>query len=144
MSRHDRDYYTVLGIDRDASAVEIGRAYKRAARATHPDVHPDEPAAAERFSTVTIAYETLGNPTRRAAYDRTHAAARPTHRVEPAIHWSAAPTPEPVHHGRSLRPRPEPPFSPVHRITRVALIDDELLELTAALSRLLYATRHLP
>ena len=70
MGRHDSDFYAALGIERDATAAEIGRAYRRAARATHPDTHPHEPTAAERFRTITIAYETLSNPRHRAAYDR--------------------------------------------------------------------------
>jgi hypothetical protein len=52
--------YAVLGVKRDASTIEIDRAYRRAARATHPDVHPDEPAAGARFAAVAIADETSG------------------------------------------------------------------------------------
>lgn len=73
---HERDPYSVLGLGRDASASEISRAYRRAARETHPDSHPGDPSAPERFAAVSDAYETLRDPNRRAAYDRAHAAAR--------------------------------------------------------------------
>ena len=62
MSWQQPDYYAVLGVGRSASAADLDRAYRRAARATHPDVHPDDTSAAERFHAVTIAYETLSDP----------------------------------------------------------------------------------
>jgi len=70
MTRPDRDPYHVLGISREASAREVSRAYRRAARATHPDSHPDDPSAAEQFRDLAAAYEILGDPDRRAACDR--------------------------------------------------------------------------
>lgn len=71
MGHDDRDPYSVLGLGREASAAEISRAYRRAARETHPDSHGGDPSA-ERFKAVSDAYETLGDPNRRAAYDRAH------------------------------------------------------------------------
>ena len=44
-------------------------AYRRAARASHPDLHPEDATAIERFKQVQLAYEVLGDPARRAAYD---------------------------------------------------------------------------
>ena len=76
MTRPDRDPYDVLGVSRQASAREISRAYRRAARATHPDSQPDDPSAAERFRDLTAAYEILGDPERRAAYDRANRTVR--------------------------------------------------------------------
>ncbi len=70
MTHPDRDPYHVLGISRQASAREVSRAYRRAAQATHPDNHPDDPSAAEQFRDLAAAYEILGNPDRRAAHDR--------------------------------------------------------------------------
>jgi curved DNA-binding protein CbpA len=70
MTRPDRDPYDVLGISPQASASEVSRAYRRAARATHPDNHPDDPSAAEQFRDLAAAYEILGSPDRRAAHDR--------------------------------------------------------------------------
>jgi molecular chaperone DnaJ len=62
------DYYAVLGVDRDASADDIKRAYRRLARELHPDVNPD-PATQERFKEVTRAYDVLADPQRREMYD---------------------------------------------------------------------------
>jgi len=142
MTTGEGDYYTLLGVDRDASAAEIGRAYKRAARSTHPDMHPDEPSAAKRFTAVTVAYETLGDPARRRAYDRTHPATGPRYGAQPSVRWSTAPTrTEPVHLGRTLRPRPKPSFAPSVAFLRVAVADADLLETAAALPRLFLALR---
>jgi molecular chaperone DnaJ len=68
MSR--RDYYTVLGVRRDASADEIKKAYRALARQFHPDRNPDDPDTAGRFRTVTEAYEALRDPVQRDRYDR--------------------------------------------------------------------------
>src|SRR5690606_18764249 len=59
----------VLGVPRGATAEEIKAAYRRAARASHPDLHPGDATAHERFKRVQLAYEVLGDPARRAAYD---------------------------------------------------------------------------
>jgi curved DNA-binding protein CbpA len=72
MRREERDPYSLLGLRREASASDINRAYRRAARATHPDGRPGDPSAGERFNAVTAAYETLRDPRRRAAYDEAH------------------------------------------------------------------------
>ena len=64
------DHYEVLGVDRDASPDEIKRAFRRLARATHPDANPDDPSAEARFRQVAEAYEVLSDPEKRARYDR--------------------------------------------------------------------------
>ena len=61
--------YAILGIERSASPDEVRAAYRRAARASHPDLHPGDASAIERFKRVQVAYEVLGDPVRRAAYD---------------------------------------------------------------------------
>lgn len=63
------DHYEVLGIAREASQDEIKRAYRKLARELHPDVNPSEDAA-ERFKSVTHAYDVLSDPQSRAEYDR--------------------------------------------------------------------------
>ena len=63
------DYYQILGLDDDAPAEAVKRAYRSRVRACHPDRHPDDPAAAERFKGVTEAYEVLSDPARRQQYD---------------------------------------------------------------------------
>ena len=64
-----QDLYQLLGVDRDADADTIKKAYRRLARELHPDVNQD-PANQERFKEVTLAYEVLSDPDKRAAYDR--------------------------------------------------------------------------
>ncbi|CAB5240915.1 unannotated protein [freshwater metagenome] len=62
------DFYDVLGVERNSSADEIKRAYRKLARELHPDVNPD-PLTQDRFKDVTAAYETLSDPQKRANYD---------------------------------------------------------------------------
>jgi curved DNA-binding protein CbpA len=69
--------YQLLGITPGASQEAVTRAYRRRARAVHPDTQPDDPTASARFKTLTGAYEVLSDPARRAAYDRARNSARP-------------------------------------------------------------------
>ena len=64
-----RDYYDVLGVGRNAGPEEIQAAYRRQARANHPDVNRD-PAAEDRFKEVNEAYHVLSDPSTRRRYDR--------------------------------------------------------------------------
>ena len=65
------DLYQVLGVPPEASGGEITRAWRRRAAAEHPDRRPRDAAAPARFRALTEAYQVLGDPARRAAYDRT-------------------------------------------------------------------------
>ncbi len=65
-----RDYYEVLEINKDASADEIKKAYRKKAIQFHPDKNPDDKAAEEKFKEAAEAYDVLSNPDKRARYDQ--------------------------------------------------------------------------
>ena len=65
-----RDYYEVLGVNRDASDEEIKKAYRRLAMKHHPDRNPDNPKAEEHFKEAKEAYEILSDASKRQAYDQ--------------------------------------------------------------------------
>lgn len=67
-----KDYYEILGLTRAATSAEIKKAYRNLAFAHHPDRNPGDPHAAARFIEIAEAYETLSDPQRRRAYDRTY------------------------------------------------------------------------
>jgi hypothetical protein len=92
-----RDLYRVLGVSPTASADELRRAYRAVLARFHPDRNPTDPKAAIRFKRVVAAYEVLGDPLKRAAYDEL---TRP-------IEDHDAPTPPPPASARA--PAPEAP-----------------------------------
>ena len=65
-----RDYYEVLGVNRDAGDDEIKKAYRKLAMKHHPDRNPDNKDAEEKFKEAKEAYEMLSDPQKKAAYDR--------------------------------------------------------------------------
>jgi molecular chaperone DnaJ len=65
-----RDYYTVLGLNRDASEEDIKKAYRKLAMKHHPDRSPDDKHAEEKFKEAKEAYEVLTDARKRAAYDQ--------------------------------------------------------------------------
>lgn len=66
----DHDFYSVLGVDRAASAKDIKKAYRALAQQYHPDNNPGDAAAESRFKDITQAYEVLADSTTRAEYDQ--------------------------------------------------------------------------
>lgn len=70
MSVAFKDYYATLGVARDASADEIKKAFRKLVRIHHPDVAKDKTTADEKIRDINEAYEVLGDPEKRARYDR--------------------------------------------------------------------------
>lgn len=64
------DYYKTLGVNRDAGASDIQKAYFELARKYHPDLHPDDKNAKQKFQEVQRAFEVLSDPSKREMYDR--------------------------------------------------------------------------
>ncbi|KAL8842313.1 MAG: hypothetical protein Q9205_004514 [Flavoplaca limonia] len=64
-----KDYYKLLGVEKDASDNEIKKAYRKLAIVHHPDKNPDDEGAAEKFKEIGEAYECLSDPQKRARYD---------------------------------------------------------------------------
>ena len=65
-----RDYYEVLGVDRNASDAEIKRAYRKLAKKYHPDMNPGDKEAEAKFKEATEAYEVLSDSEKKAQYDQ--------------------------------------------------------------------------
>jgi curved DNA-binding protein len=82
-----KDPYQILGVARSAAPDEIKKAYRRLAKQHHPDRNPNDKGAGQRFKEIQAAYEVLGDPQRRAEYDR-YGAGGP----RPDVHaWSSRP-----------------------------------------------------
>ena len=64
-----KDFYAELGVKKDASADEIKKAYRKLARANHPDSNPGDTAKHEKFKAVAEAYDVVGDPEKRSKYD---------------------------------------------------------------------------
>ena len=65
-----RDYYSILGLGKTASADDIKQAYRKLARQYHPDMNPGDATAEARFKDVNEAYEVLSDPDKRQKYDQ--------------------------------------------------------------------------
>jgi curved DNA-binding protein CbpA len=83
------DPYAVLGVSRDASALQVARAHRRLAKRHHPDLHEGALEAAERMRRINEAWAVLSNPTRRAEYDRSY----PSAGTPSGGHWGASRAP---------------------------------------------------
>ena len=70
MQVEKRDYYEVLGVQRGAESGDIKKAYRRLAMECHPDHHPGDHTAEERFKELAEAYQVLSDPEKRQLYDR--------------------------------------------------------------------------
>lgn len=83
-----KDYYTIMGVARDASADDIKRAYRKLSRKYHPDVSKEKNAEA-RFKELGEAYEVLKDPEKRAAYDQLGANWKEGQEFRPPPGWNA-------------------------------------------------------
>ena len=70
MAENKRDYYEVLGLQKDAGADDIKKAYRKMAMKYHPDRNPGDKNAEEKFKEVGEAYEVLSDPDKKARYDQ--------------------------------------------------------------------------
>jgi len=64
-----KDYYKILGVDKEVSEKDLKKAYRKLARQYHPDVNPDKPEAEAKFKEINEAYEVLSDKEKRAKYD---------------------------------------------------------------------------
>ena len=65
-----KDYYKILGVDKDASQNDIKKAYRKLAKKYHPDLNPNDDKAQEKFKGINEAYEVLGDADKRKKYDQ--------------------------------------------------------------------------
>ena len=65
-----KDYYKILGVDKQTASDEIKKVYRKLARKFHPDVNPGDTTAEDRFKEINEAYQVLTDPEARAKYDR--------------------------------------------------------------------------
>jgi curved DNA-binding protein CbpA len=118
------DLYQLLGVPPDASRDEIALAWRRRARDEHPGSRPGDADAPGRFRALAEAWQVLGDPARRAAYDRALARER-----QPAVRVAEPPMragPVPVE-----RPRPAPPAASRDEDIGLAVLAEQALRYLA-------------
>ena len=64
------DYYKILGVDRNIPQKDVRTAYRKRAKQFHPDLHPNDPKAKAKFQALSEAFEVIGDPDKRAKYDK--------------------------------------------------------------------------
>ncbi|MEZ4219514.1 MAG: DnaJ domain-containing protein [Polyangiaceae bacterium] len=102
------DLYALLGAAPTASDHELRRAYRRKARASHPDLNPADQSAARRMAQVNLAARVLLDRDRRRAYDRARGIGSPlpsppAHRRDESLEWEPAPRPRPGRMTKDVR-----------------------------------------
>lgn len=64
------DYYKILGVKKDIPQKDVREAYRKRAKQFHPDLHPNDPKAKAKFQALNEAYDVIGDPAKRAKYDK--------------------------------------------------------------------------
>lgn len=96
------DLYAALGLKKTATDEEIRKAYRKIARTSHPDLNPDDPQAEAKFKAASAAYDILGDPEKRARYDRGEIDAQGQERAPQGFYREYAEEPgNPYRSGRS-------------------------------------------
>ena len=90
MALEFKDYYTTLGVSRDATDAEIKQAFRKLARKYHPDVATDKKAAEEKFKEINEANEVLSDPAKRKRYDELGAGWQQADGVPQSEEWRQA------------------------------------------------------
>lgn len=98
------DYYEILGVTEEASDAEIKKAYRKLAKANHPDKNPDDKEAESRFKDIAEAYDTLSDPQKRASYNQGgQNLQQMRQRMGPEIHHDYKLTMEDVFNGKDVK-----------------------------------------
>jgi hypothetical protein len=105
-----KDYYSILGVNRHADALEIKKAYRRLAVKFHPDKNPD-PGVENLFKEINEAYDTLSDPHKKFFYDQQF-----------SIRHQEGPPAQPPHRDPAYRRKAPSNFKPVHRPTALELM----------------------
>lgn len=79
------DYYSILGVSKNATPTEIKSAFRKLAKQLHPDKNPNQANARELFNTVVKAYETLSDPVKKRRYDLLHYANENKHHAASSV-----------------------------------------------------------
>jgi hypothetical protein len=109
------DAYAALGLDPGATSDEVRRAYRRLARALHPDANPGDAAAAERFRRVAEAHALLADPMRRASYDAIHGRSSGVSSGPRPVRQAPGPSGNTTVRGPAARPAHRPREAPAER-----------------------------
>ena len=89
------DPYQALGLTKAATAEEIKKAHRKLVRSSHPDLHPDDPGAEDRFKAISAAYELLKDPETRARFDAGEIDAQGAERPQRQYYRDFADAPDP-------------------------------------------------
>jgi DnaJ-class molecular chaperone len=107
-----RDPYEILGVSRSASQVEIKKAYRKLAKALHPDLNPDDPGKQAEFQEVSAAYELLGDAEKRKRFDAGEIDASGQERQEQQFYHHYAGQDAGARYDRGYRPGFDPRTGP--------------------------------